>query len=121
MANVKISELPAATTPLTGTELVPVVQSGATKQVPSGQLMSAGSATLPSGIVVTASPFTYQNTTNFPVDVLVSGGGVSALDISRDNTTWYSAGSFYGLITLSPNDLLRVAYTAAPTMTLVPR
>jgi hypothetical protein len=32
MAGTKISELPAATLPLTGTELVPVVQSGATKQ-----------------------------------------------------------------------------------------
>jgi hypothetical protein len=32
MADIKISELPAATTPLTGAELVPVVQSGATKQ-----------------------------------------------------------------------------------------
>jgi hypothetical protein len=44
MAGTKISELPAATLPLTGSELVPVVQSGATKQttlaampyVPSG-------------------------------------------------------------------------------------
>ena len=32
MANVRISELPAATLPLTGAELVPVVQSGVTKQ-----------------------------------------------------------------------------------------
>ena len=33
MSNVKISALPAATTPLTGTELVPLVQSGVTSQV----------------------------------------------------------------------------------------
>jgi hypothetical protein len=32
MPNVKISNLPAATTPLAGTELVPIVQSGVTKQ-----------------------------------------------------------------------------------------
>lgn len=32
MANVKISQLPAATTPLTGTELVPIVQNGVTKR-----------------------------------------------------------------------------------------
>ena len=32
MANVRISELPAATLPLTGAELVPVVQGGVTKQ-----------------------------------------------------------------------------------------
>lgn len=33
MADVKISQLPASTTPLAGTELVPIVQSGVTKQV----------------------------------------------------------------------------------------
>jgi len=32
MSNVRISELPAATLPLTGTELVPVVQAGVTRQ-----------------------------------------------------------------------------------------
>lgn len=32
MADVKISQLPASTTPLVGTELVPIVQSGVTKQ-----------------------------------------------------------------------------------------
>jgi hypothetical protein len=33
MADVKISELPVATSPLAGTETVPIVQAGATKQV----------------------------------------------------------------------------------------
>ena len=33
MADTKISALPAATTPLSGTEVVPLVQSGVTKQV----------------------------------------------------------------------------------------
>jgi hypothetical protein len=32
MANVKISQLPVATTPLTGAELIPVVQNGITRQ-----------------------------------------------------------------------------------------
>lgn len=33
MADTKISALPASTTPLAGTEVLPIVQSGATKQV----------------------------------------------------------------------------------------
>jgi hypothetical protein len=33
MADLKISQLPAATTPLAGTEVLPIVQSGTTKQV----------------------------------------------------------------------------------------
>lgn len=38
----KISELPAATTPLAGTELLEVVQGGVSKQVPAGQLGGTG-------------------------------------------------------------------------------
>lgn len=45
MANVKISELPVATTPLTGAELVPVVQGGVTKQTTSA-FMRAGNTQL---------------------------------------------------------------------------
>jgi hypothetical protein len=33
MADVKISQLPAATTPVDGTEVLPIVQSATTKQV----------------------------------------------------------------------------------------
>jgi hypothetical protein len=44
MADVKISGLPASTTPLAGTEVLPVVQSGATKQVSVANL-TAGRAT----------------------------------------------------------------------------
>lgn len=42
MADVKISALPSATTPLAGTEAVPIVQSGATKQVAVSSILSAG-------------------------------------------------------------------------------
>lgn len=57
MANVKISDLPAASTPLSGTELVPIVQSGVTSQTTTGAVIaplaaSSGSASigyLPSG------------------------------------------------------------------------
>lgn len=38
MANLKISQLPAGTTPLVGDELIPVVQAGATKHVPASAL-----------------------------------------------------------------------------------
>lgn len=42
MANVKITELPAATTPLTGTELVPIVQGNVTSRAPASSLALAG-------------------------------------------------------------------------------
>ena len=75
----------------------------------------------PSAIFVGASPFTYINTTGYPADVIVSGGGVSLLEFSRNGVTFFSTGSFYGMFTLSPYDRLRVTYQTPPQMTLVPR
>ena len=72
------------------------------------------------GISVGASPFTYVNTTGYGVNIIVSGGGVSKLQFSRDGATYYSTGSFYGFFYLAPNDRLKVTYATAPTMTGVP-
>jgi hypothetical protein len=54
MADTKISALPASTTPLAGTEVLPIVQSGATKQVSvanltAGRAISATSVTASTG------------------------------------------------------------------------
>jgi len=76
---------------------------------------------LPSGITPGASPYTYQNTLGYPADVIVNGGTVSAIAFSRDNATFYTAGAIGGIFPLSPYDYLRVTYTVAPTMTLIPR
>jgi len=56
MADKKISQLTAATTPLAGTEVVPVVQSGSTVKTPvsdltAGRAVSMLSATLTGGVV----------------------------------------------------------------------
>lgn len=72
-------------------------------------------------IVATGSPFLYTNVDTYTVDVMVSGGGVSKLEFSRDGTTFYDTGSYYGMFTLSPSDMLRVTYTQAPILTLIPR
>lgn len=45
MADVKISGLPASTTPLAGTEVLPIVQSGATKQVSVANLTTGRAVT----------------------------------------------------------------------------
>ena len=57
MADTKISALPASTTPLAGTEVLPIVQSGATKQVSvanltAGRAVSAASVTASTGSFV---------------------------------------------------------------------
>ena len=79
------------------------------------------STVAPSDITVTASPFTYQNTTAFNGDVIISGGTVSNIEFTRDNTTFYTTGLLMGVLRLSPSDRVRVTYTVAPTMTYVPR
>lgn len=57
MADTKISALPASTTPLAGTEVLPIVQSGVTRQVSvadltAGRSMSAAELTLSTGNLI---------------------------------------------------------------------
>lgn len=60
MADTKISQLTAATTPLAGTEILPIVQSGVTKKVSvedltAGRAISATQLTLTTGNLIVAS------------------------------------------------------------------
>ncbi len=60
MADTKISALPASTVPLAGTEVLPIVQSSATKQVSvanltAGRAISATQLTLTTGNLIVAS------------------------------------------------------------------
>jgi hypothetical protein len=64
---------------------------------------------------VTASPYTYQNTTSKTQQVVVNGGTVSQVAVSRDNTTFDDTGQVKGLFLLGPGDWLKVTYSVAPT------
>lgn len=86
-----------------------------------GNILLAGAQVSPSDVTVTASPFTYTNGNAYDEDVLVSGGGIIKMEFSRDGTTFYDTGSYYGMFTLSPGDSLKVEYLTAPTMTVIPR
>ena len=71
---------------------------------------------------VGASPYLYQNTSDFDLDAAVSGGTVSAVAFSRDGTTFTTiATASPALIRLNPGDYVRVTYTVLPTLTLIPR
>ena len=72
MADVKISQLPAATTPLAGTEEVPLVQSGVTKKATVDDII-AGAGTVTS--VTGTAP------------VVSSGGTTPAISMAAANTT----------------------------------
>jgi hypothetical protein len=72
MADVKISALPGASTPLTGAEIVPIVQSGTTDQVSVANL-TAGRSVAASTLNVDA------NTANAAVRVTQTGAGNALL------------------------------------------
>jgi len=64
MADTKISALPASTTPLAGTEILPIVQSGVTKQVSVANLTAGRNVSMQD---LTATGTTLLGTTSAPV------------------------------------------------------
>jgi hypothetical protein len=60
MADVKISQLPAATTPLAGTEQIPLVQSSTTKQITVSNLLTSANLGTPTAVNL-------ANATNIPM------------------------------------------------------
>jgi hypothetical protein len=95
MADLKISALTAATTPLAGTEILPIVQSGATKQVAvsdltAGRPVSATQVTLTTGslIVGTAGQ-------GIDFSATTSGSGTMTSELLSD----YEEGTFTPTVT----------------------
>jgi hypothetical protein len=87
MANTKISALPASTNPLAGTEVLPIVQGGATKQVSvanltAGRAVSAASVTASTGNFVVG-------TSGQGIDFSATPGtGTSELLADYEEGTW---------------------------------
>jgi hypothetical protein len=75
MADLKISQLPAATVPLAGTEVLPIVQSGTTKQVTVDNLTT--------GKTVTA---TTVNATTFDTNVAAAAVTLAGTTLAADGT-----------------------------------
>ncbi len=72
----------------------------------------------PMGAAITpgASPYTYQNLDGYQELVTVSGGTVSAIDISNDNSTFTVTGLTSGAFVLENAASLKVTYSSTPTM-----
>jgi hypothetical protein len=82
MADSKISALPASTTPLAGTEVLPIVQSSTTKQVSVANL-TAGRTQTSNGIVQGSAATGYNFTSNTP-----------AAGMTSQLLNWYEEGTF---------------------------
>jgi hypothetical protein len=85
MADLKISQLPAATVPLAGTEVLPIVQSGTTKQVSIDNLTTGKdvSALSVSATTITA---TTVNATTFDTNVAAAGVTLAGTTLAADGT-----------------------------------
>ena len=99
MADVKISGLPASTVPLAGTEVLPIVQSGATKQVSIANV-TAGRAISATDVTATTGNFII-GTSGKGIDFSATAGtGTSELLADYEEGTW-TPGFVNGTFTLS--------------------
>lgn len=64
------------------------------------------------------SPFVYIAPS--PGSILCSGGGVIRLEITANDATYYSTGSWYGAMPLSKGSSVRLTYIGAPILTFIP-
>jgi hypothetical protein len=80
MADLKISQLPAATTPVAGTEVLPIVQSGTTTKVAISDL-TAGRSVAASDITVTTA-----FATTFDTNIAAAGMTMAGSSIVADGT-----------------------------------
>lgn len=65
-----------------------------------------------------ASPFDYTAVIRGQLNI--AGGTVSAVELSRDRTNFFSAGLTAGFVQMDAGDVARVTYSVAPTLTYFP-
>jgi len=98
MADTKISALPASTTPLAGTEVLPIVQSGVTKQVSVANL-TAGRAISATSVTASAGNFVVGTSGNGVDFSATPGTGTSELLADYEEgsfqPSWSSTGASF--------------------------
>jgi hypothetical protein len=124
MADLKISALPAATAPLAGTEVLPIVQGGVTTKVAVSDLTAgrAVSATqLTSTVAIGTAPLVVTSTTNvanlnasslngatFAAPGVIGGGTASAISATTVNKVTITAPATASTLTIADGKTLAV-------------
>jgi hypothetical protein len=126
MADVKISGLPASTVPLAGTEVLPLVQGGTTKQVSianvtAGRAIAATSITTDTYKAASSSGGALQNSGGTPQLQWGAGGGNNlsvdvAININPANAAVAISPTGTGTVAISPAGALTINPTAASTI-----
>lgn len=100
--------------------VVELLSDGTIWQVVDGANSAAwGSSAAIASITVGASPFAY--TAPAAGSVLIVGGTVSAVTLKRGSPAAVAVGATAGSVPVSAGDIVTVTYSAAPTMSFVPR
>ena len=106
MADLKISALTGATTPLAGTEVLPIVQSSSTVKVSvanltAGRAVSMASATISGDLTVDTNTLLVDSTNNYvgiggtpsvPLEVYASNSGIVINNTATSNKKWRLGG-----------------------------
>jgi hypothetical protein len=126
MADSKISALPASTTPLAGTEVLPIVQSSTTKQVSvanltAGRDIAATSLTTTAVQATNSGGLTLKNSGGTTQISLGAGGGDNitlsvATNITPANAAVAISPTGTGTVAISPTGALTINPTAASTI-----
>jgi hypothetical protein len=126
MADVKISGLPASTVPLAGTEVLPIVQGGTTKQVSianvtAGRAIAATSVTTDTYKAASSSGGALQNSSGTNQLQWGGGGGNNlsvdvAININPANAAVAISPTGTGTVAISPAGALTINPTTASTM-----
>jgi hypothetical protein len=116
MADVKISNLPAANTPLSGTEVLPIVQSTTTKKVAvadltAGRALSATSLTLTTPLAVSSGGT--GTATAFTAGSLVFAGASGTYTQNNTRVFWDNTNFRLGISTNTPAVALDINATDA--------
>jgi hypothetical protein len=126
MADLKISQLTAATTPLAGTEVLPIVQSGVTKQVSvanltAGRNITSASLTTDAVQATSSGGLTLKNSAGTTQLSMGSGGGDNitlsvATNITPANAAVAISPTGTGTVAISPAGALTINPVAASTI-----
>ena len=111
MADKKISALTSATTPLAGTEVLPIVQSGSTVKVAISDVTAGRSVSVADLVVSTNNivPSTAAKGMNFTANTPASGSGITS---SSQLLNWYEEGTWTPIITFTTPGDLAITYSA---------
>lgn len=106
MADLKISQLTSATTPLAGTEVLPIVQGGTTDQVSvanltAGRAINAASLSLTTPLAVTNGGT--GTSTAFTTGSVVFAGASGVYSQANTNFFWDNSNARLGIATASPS------------------